>query len=93
MAEVAALEFSPREAESGAMEHVKAPEPTSAGKRGPELRDTWQRRSSPQQGDEVQSRGTHGSDGADLDKEARFSAVRHVPAPDPTSTEMCGPKL
>jgi hypothetical protein len=93
VAEVAALEFSPQEAESGAMEHVEAPEPTSAGKRGPKLSDTWQRRSSPQQGDEVQSRGTHDSDGADLDREARFSAVRHVAAPDPTSTERCDPKL
>jgi hypothetical protein len=27
--------------------HVAAPEPTSPGRRGPELRNTWQRRSSP----------------------------------------------
>jgi hypothetical protein len=27
--------------------HVAAPEPPSAGMRGPELRNTWQRRSSP----------------------------------------------
>jgi hypothetical protein len=30
----------------GVMGYVAAPEPTSAGRRGPELRNTWQRRSS-----------------------------------------------
>jgi hypothetical protein len=29
------------------MSHVTAPEPTSTGRRGPELRNMWQRRSSP----------------------------------------------
>jgi hypothetical protein len=32
-----------REARSGATGHVAAPEPTSAGRRGPELQGTWQR--------------------------------------------------
>jgi hypothetical protein len=31
----------------GVMGYVAAPEPISAGRRGPELRNTWQRRSSP----------------------------------------------
>jgi hypothetical protein len=31
----------------GAVEYVAAPKPTSAGRRGSELRNTWQRRSSP----------------------------------------------
>jgi hypothetical protein len=31
----------------GAVEYVAAPEPTSVGRRGSELRNTWQRRSSP----------------------------------------------
>jgi hypothetical protein len=39
------------EAEPGAMEHVVAPEPTSAGRRGLELRNVWQLRSSTQQGE------------------------------------------
>jgi hypothetical protein len=58
-----------REAEPGAMGHVAALEPTSAGRRGPELRNTWQRRSSTQQGGEVRGRGTHGGSGAHLCRE------------------------
>jgi hypothetical protein len=33
--------------------HVATPEPTSAGRRGPELRNAWRRRSSTQQRDEA----------------------------------------
>jgi hypothetical protein len=40
---------------------VVAPEPTSTGRRGPELKNTWHRRSSTQQGDETQGHGTRGS--------------------------------
>jgi hypothetical protein len=39
----------------GAMGHVAVLEPTSARRRGPKPWDTWQRRSSPQPGGEVQS--------------------------------------
>jgi hypothetical protein len=49
-----------REARSGAEGHVVAPEFTLSGRQGPELRDTWQRRSSSQQGGEVWGRGTRG---------------------------------
>jgi hypothetical protein len=75
------------------MGHVEASEPTSAGKRGPELRDTWQRRSAPQQGGEVQRHMTRGSAGAHLDRETRSRAAGHVAALEPTSVRRCGPKL
>jgi hypothetical protein len=39
----------------GVVGYVAAPEPTSAGRRGPELRNTWQHRSPPRQGREVRS--------------------------------------
>jgi hypothetical protein len=67
------------------MGHVEALEPTSIGKRGPELRDTWQRRSSSQQGGEVRVRETRGNAGAHLDREARSRVAGHVAAPEPTS--------
>jgi hypothetical protein len=41
--------------------HVAASEPTSTGRRGPELKNTWHRRSSTQQGDEARGHGTRGS--------------------------------
>jgi hypothetical protein len=81
------------EAEPGAMGHVIAPEPTSIGRRGPELRNTWQRRSSTQQGGEARGHVTRGSTGAHLSKEVRSGAVGHVVAPEPTSTERYGLKL
>jgi hypothetical protein len=46
--------------------------------------DTWQRRSSPQQGGEVQGHETCGSAGAHLSKEARFRAEEHMAAPELT---------
>jgi hypothetical protein len=49
-----------REVRSRAEEHVAASESTSAGRRGLELRNTWQRRNSTQQGGEVRSHGTYG---------------------------------
>jgi hypothetical protein len=67
------------------MGHVEALEPTSTGKRGPELRDTWQRQSSSQQGGEVRGRETRGNAGAHLDREARSEVAGHVAAPEPTS--------
>jgi hypothetical protein len=51
------------------MGHVVAPELTSSRRQGPELRNTWQRRSSPQQGDEVRGRGTRDGAGAHLCRE------------------------
>jgi hypothetical protein len=45
------------------------PELTSVRRRGPELRDTWQRQNSPQQRGEVQGRGTRGAAGAHLCRE------------------------
>jgi hypothetical protein len=45
------------EAGSRAMEHGAALEPSSTGRRGPELRDTWQHLSPPQLGGGVRSYG------------------------------------
>jgi hypothetical protein len=53
----------------------------------------WQHRSSPRQGGKVQSRGTRGSAGAHLSKEARSGAAGHMVAPEPTSVGRCGLKL
>jgi hypothetical protein len=72
---------------------VAAPELTLLGRQGLKLRDTWQHRSSPQQGGEVQGHGIHGSAGAHLNKEARSVVVGHEVAPKPTSVVRCGPKL
>jgi hypothetical protein len=82
-----------REARSGAEEHVAAPEPTSTGRRGLELRNVWWRRSSTQQEDEAWGHGPRGSTGAHLSKEVRSRAAGHVAAPKPTSAGRCGPKL
>jgi hypothetical protein len=73
--------------------HVAAPEPTSAGMRGPELRNTWQRRSLTQQRGEVRGHETCGSTGAHLDRNARSRAARHVKVPELTSIERRGPEL
>jgi hypothetical protein len=67
------------------MGRLTAPEPTLAGRRGLELRNTWQRQSSTQQGGEAWGHGTHGSTGAHLNKEVRSGAVGHMAAPEPTS--------
>jgi hypothetical protein len=75
------------------MGHMTAPEPTSAERRGSELRNTWQCRSSTQQGGEARGHVTRGSIGAHLSKEVRSGAVGHVAALDPTSAGRCGPKL
>jgi hypothetical protein len=75
------------------MGHVAAPEPTSAVRRGPELRNMWRRRSSTQQGGEARGHGPHGSTRAHLSKEVRSGAAGHVVAPDPTFAGRCGPKL
>jgi hypothetical protein len=72
---------------------VAAPKPTSVGRRSPELRNAWRRRSSTQQGDEARGHRSHGSTGAHLSKEVRFGVAGHVAAPKPTSAGICGPKL
>jgi hypothetical protein len=82
-----------REARSGAEEHMTAPEPTSAGRRGPELRNMWRRRSSTQQGDEARGHGPRGSTGVHLSKEVRSGATGHVAASKSTSAGRCGPKV
>jgi hypothetical protein len=75
------------------MGHVAAPEPTSVGRRGPEVRNMWQRWSSTQQGGEARGHVTRGSTGAHLSKEVRSGAAGHVAALEPTSAGRCGPKL
>jgi hypothetical protein len=75
------------------MGHVTASEPTSAGMRGPKLRNMWQRRSSTQQGGEARDHRTRGSTGAPLSKEVRSGAVGHLAAPKPTYVGRCDPKL
>jgi hypothetical protein len=44
-----------KEVRSGAEGHMAAPELTSSRRQDPELRDTWQHRSSPRQGGKVRS--------------------------------------
>jgi hypothetical protein len=80
-------------AEPRAMRHVAAPEPTSVGRQGPELRNMWQHRSSTQQGGEARGHVTHDSTGAHLSKEVGSGATGHVAAPKPTSAGRCSPKL
>jgi hypothetical protein len=75
------------------MGHVAALEPTSVGRRGPELRNTWQRRSLTQQGGEARGHVTRGSTRAHLSKEVRSGATGHMAAPELTSAGRCGPKL
>jgi hypothetical protein len=93
MGHVAAPELPLRKAKPRSVGHMAAPELLSSSRQGPELRDTWQCRSSPQQVGEVWDHGTHGSTGAHLSKEARSGAAGHVVAPEPTSTGRCGLKL
>jgi hypothetical protein len=81
-----------REVRSRIIGHVAATEPTSAGRRGPEPWDMWQRQSLPQPGGEVQKHGTHRSAGAHLSQKARSRAIVHVAASEPTSTEKRGPE-
>jgi hypothetical protein len=69
-----------REARSGAEEHVAASELNSARRRGPGPRDTWQHRSSPQQGGEVRGRGTRGGSGAHLCREVWSKTTAYVTA-------------
>jgi hypothetical protein len=60
--------------------HVATLELTSARRRGSELRDTWRRRSSPQQGGEVRDRRTRGGSGAHLCRKVWSEATAYVAA-------------
>jgi hypothetical protein len=76
----------------GAAGYMLVLEPTSTRRRGPEPYDTWQRRSSPQPGGEVQSHRTHGSAGAHLSWEVRSRAIGHVAASELASAGRRGPE-
>jgi hypothetical protein len=69
-----------KEVRSGTTEHVAAPELTSARRRGSELRDTWRRRSSPQQGGKVRGHGTRDGSGVYLYREVWSEATTYVAA-------------
>jgi hypothetical protein len=69
-----------REAGSGAVGHVVAPEPTVAGRQGPGLQDTWWHQSPPQLGGSFWSHRTHVSTGAHPSWEAASGATGHVSA-------------
>jgi hypothetical protein len=69
-----------REARPGVEGHVAAPELTLPGRQGPEPRDTWQHRSSPQQGGEVRGRGTRVSTEAHLCREVWSKVIAYVVA-------------
>jgi hypothetical protein len=77
-----------REVRSRAEEHVTASELNSVRRRGPEPRDTWQHRSSPQQGGEVRGRGTRGGSGAHLCREVWSEATTCVAARGCTSCSL-----
>jgi hypothetical protein len=87
-----------REAWSGAAVHVVAPEPSSAGKRGLELLDTWRHWSAPQHVGGVRSYRTRGSISCSLsylDASVRGYPVCMVPtvALGPTLGEVAKPQL
>jgi hypothetical protein len=62
-----------------------SPEAPLSGRQSLEPWDTWQHRSSPQQGGEVRGCGTRGSIRAYLSKEVRFGVEGHVATPELTS--------
>jgi hypothetical protein len=66
---------------------------TSTGRRGPELRNMWQRRSSTEQGSEARVHGTRGGTRAHLDSKARSRAAGHVADSEPNTAWRCDPKL
>jgi hypothetical protein len=74
-----------------AVGHVAPSELTSTRRQAPELRDMWQRRSSPQQGAEVRGCVTCGSTAAHLVKEVRSGDEGHVVVPELTSVRTRGP--
>jgi hypothetical protein len=70
------------------MGHMAVSEPTSVGMLGLELGDTWQCRSSPQQGGEVRGHMTRGGTGAHLCKEVWSEAITYVAAHGCTSCSL-----
>jgi hypothetical protein len=67
-----------REVGSRAVGHVATPEPSRAERQDPKPRGTWQRRSPPEQGGMIRSRGTRGNAGSLPSREARSGDVGHV---------------
>jgi hypothetical protein len=67
-----------REVGSEATGHVTVPEPSRAGRRGPEPQDAWQHRSPPELGGGVQSHGTRGNTRALPGREAGSGTMGHV---------------
>jgi hypothetical protein len=65
-------------------------EPISAGRRGPELSNTWRRQSSTQQGDEAPGHEPCGSTRAHLSKEVWSGATGHVSVPELISAGRYG---
>jgi hypothetical protein len=73
-----------REAGSGAVGHMAAPEPSRAGRQGLEPWATWQQWSHPEQGGGIWCHGTHGSAGALPSWKAGSGVVGHMAAPEPS---------
>jgi hypothetical protein len=59
-----------------------------SGRQSPDLRDMWQRQSSPQHGGEVRGRGTRGGAGAHLCREVWSEATAYVTAHGCTSYSL-----
>jgi hypothetical protein len=77
-----------REARSGAEEHMAAPEFNSARRQGPRPCDTWQHRSSPQQGGKVRDRVTHDGSRVHLCREMWSEATVYMTACGCTSCSL-----
>jgi hypothetical protein len=67
-----------REAWSRAVRYMELSEPSQARRQGLKPQDTWQRRSPPEQGGRVQSRGTRDSVEALPSREAGSEAAGHM---------------
>jgi hypothetical protein len=76
-----------------ATRHVAASEPSSTGRQGPELLDTWWHESPPQQGGEAQSYCTRGGTEALPRTKKGSGAAGHVVALEPSPAGRWGPEL
>jgi hypothetical protein len=90
MGYVAALQFPSQEGRASSRGTHGSTEAPLSGRQSPEPWDTWQRRSSSQQGGEVRGCQTHDSAGAHLSKEARFGAEGHMVASELTLARRRG---
>jgi hypothetical protein len=70
---------------------VATPEPTSTGRRGPELRKRIAASELSSWGGRAQRHGTRGSTGTRLDRKARFGAQEHVAASELNSARRRDP--